>query len=181
MGTYGCFRERGQTDIEFFKKEFEWQKDDGSNLQVLKTHRKGNVVYVLYAVYHDGTTDKTVDVCVTSWGDDEFYYKPMNEDMGPYYYECPLDWLNKLSPPATDTAREWRLKVRQTAAQKKDPPPFDTTIRFTEPLRFNDGFEGDEFVTERWKKKAKRYRSVVNGRLYQITQITKRDWEVVDN
>lgn len=38
------------------------------------------------------------------WG-----YKPMSESMGPFYYNCPLEFLNKTS----ETCKEWREEVKR--------------------------------------------------------------------
>lgn len=44
------------------------------------------------------------------WG-----YKDMDESMHPYYYSCPLSYLEKV-PVANE---EWRKKVRERHAQRK--------------------------------------------------------------
>ena len=52
------------------------------------------------------------------WG-----YKDMSESMGPYYYDCPITYLDKASP-AKGCAIEWRAKVRSYhEAKKKRPKP----------------------------------------------------------
>jgi len=40
------------------------------------------------------------------WG-----YKPMDETMGPFYYNCPKTYLRDASPPVNQTAANWRAKV----------------------------------------------------------------------
>lgn len=47
------------------------------------------------------------------WG-----YKGLSEDMGPYHYDCPLALLDKASEPINESAREWRIKVREFHAKK---------------------------------------------------------------
>jgi hypothetical protein len=48
-------------------------------------------------------------------GSGEAGYKPMDEAMGPYYYSCPLAYLDMVP----ETNREWREKVRAYHAEKE--------------------------------------------------------------
>jgi len=41
------------------------------------------------------------------WG-----YKPISEDMGPCYYDCPKHWLDMIPDPKTGYSTSWREKVR---------------------------------------------------------------------
>jgi hypothetical protein len=52
------------------------------------------------------------------WG-----YKPMDESMGPYYYGCPVSYLDQADEPVNETAVEWREKVRQLAAERARKKP----------------------------------------------------------
>lgn len=45
------------------------------------------------------------------WG-----WKGISEEMGPYYYDCPLSFLDDATP---GNAAEWRQKVREYHAAKK--------------------------------------------------------------
>ncbi len=47
--------------------------------------------------------------------DGEWGYKPMDESMHPYYYSCPLSYL-ELAP---ERSREWREGVRAHHAQQR--------------------------------------------------------------
>jgi hypothetical protein len=46
-------------------------------------------------------------------------YKDMSEDMHPYYYDCPVTWLDDLTDPINDGSREWREQVRTYHAREK--------------------------------------------------------------
>lgn len=52
-----------------------------------------------------------------SWG-----YKEMDESVGPYYYDCPLSYLDLASEPVNDSARIWREKVRAHHSSKAKIP-----------------------------------------------------------
>ena len=48
------------------------------------------------------------------WG-----YKDLDESVGPNYYSCPLSYLEGLSEPRNDYAKEWREDVRKYHADRK--------------------------------------------------------------
>ena len=50
---------------------------------------------------------------------DGYGYKDMDETMHPYYYDCPVTWLDDLTEPENDGSREWRAKVREWHAHEK--------------------------------------------------------------
>lgn len=66
----------------------------------------------------DGTKFITLDLIAKErgggWGN-----KSINEDWGPYHYDCPATLLDKADPPATANAEAWRAKVREFAEQQK--------------------------------------------------------------
>jgi len=47
---------------------------------------------------------------------DRFGYKDMTETMGPYYWDCPVEILDLLTPAENAFAVEWRRKCRERAA-----------------------------------------------------------------
>ena len=82
------------------------------------THRVvGNHVWQLVQ-RPDGTKYITLDLIAKErgggWG-----YKSIDEDWGPYFFDCPLPLLDKADPPATPNAEAWRVKVREFAEQQK--------------------------------------------------------------
>ena len=50
--------------------------------------------------------------------DGMIWYKPMGEDMGPYFYGCPGGILDLLTEAQSDNARNWRAKCREVLAKK---------------------------------------------------------------
>jgi hypothetical protein len=82
------------------------------------THRVvGNHIWQLVQ-RPDGTKFITLDLIAKerggAWG-----YKNMDEDSGPYYFDCPLTLLDKADPPATPNATAWRAKVWEYADRLK--------------------------------------------------------------
>lgn len=66
----------------------------------------------------DGKTTIGLDLLAgggrgAGWG-----YKAMGEECGPFYYDCPLGYLNQVSDTDNTRATEWRLKVREHHAKK---------------------------------------------------------------
>ena len=66
----------------------------------------------------DGTKFITLDLIAKErgggWG-----YKGMDENWGPYHYDCPTTLLDKADPPATANAEAWRAKVWEYADRQK--------------------------------------------------------------
>jgi hypothetical protein len=184
MGTYGCRREKGTKDIEFFQKEMGWEKEDGSYCRILDNGRKGNVVYLKVETNTPkNQTERFILVCVTHWYRNEYFnfaYKPMEEDMGPMYWDCPLRLFDDLTEPKTDTAKEWRERVRACHTKKSPIPKFGQVIKFEHPIRFTDGFEGDTFRVVRYGVKAKVYIGE-NDKRYRISGVRERKFEVLEH
>lgn len=65
-------------------------------------HPKGHtfaLVVIIFDVMEDGRR--------------EVYYKDMDESMEPFYYNCPAEIINMLSPTDNEHAKTWRLKCLQ--------------------------------------------------------------------
>ncbi len=66
----------------------------------------------------DGTKYIALDLIAKErgggWG-----YKSLDEDWGPYHYDCPITLLDKADPPATPNAEAWRAKVYEHADRVK--------------------------------------------------------------
>lgn len=64
-------------------------------------------------------------------GTKTFYYKPITEDMGPCYYDCPKNILDILSPTENKTALEWRDKCyKKISKPSLGKLPIGTKIKF---------------------------------------------------
>lgn len=89
-----------------------------SNGYIPVSHRVvGNHVWQLVQ-RPDGTKFIALDLIAKErnggWG-----YKGMDEDSGPYYFDCPLTLLDKADPPSTANATTWRAKVVEYADRLK--------------------------------------------------------------
>lgn len=89
---------------------------DGSIWQCLRHTTRGNVLWTVWEVAKtDGSVERFIGCDLlknSSWG---WGYKDQCESMHPYYYTCPLIYLD-LVPVACE---DWREKVRQYHAKQK--------------------------------------------------------------
>ena len=77
-----------------------------------KTIRKctsGNVLWTVHESTTQGETTTWIGCYLLQRSADGWGYKPMSESMGPYYWSCPLAYLD-LAPEA---CAEWREGVRK--------------------------------------------------------------------
>ena len=83
----------------------------------LKCVRKAVHGNELWTIWHNTETNcKYIVLFLLARRDSNWGYKDMTESMGPFYYQCPLSFLDEV-PVANE---EWREKVQAFHAQKKD-------------------------------------------------------------
>lgn len=94
-----------------------------------KTHRKcfkGNTMYALHEtgpVGTDGRSRKWIGIYLLQKHGDSWGYKDMSEDMHPYYYDCPVSYLDEADETDNVHANEWRRIVREKAAELASKKP----------------------------------------------------------
>ncbi len=101
----------------------EWTRPDGVlvRCEALKHCYRGNRFSgVLYIVWEqtffepDGiTTDRVIEVDLLRYDGTTWGYKDMDESMHPFYYSCPLSYLDMVP----ERCPEWRAGVRAHAAK----------------------------------------------------------------
>ena len=104
MGSWsipGGPKEAGQVN-DFFKKDLTY-----GNQRVIDGHTSGKE---WYGIIDDGKR-RFAAVILFWWSGGEFWIKPMSENEGPFYYNCPVRFLELLTPPINDMSAEWRNKV----------------------------------------------------------------------
>lgn len=120
-------------------------------------------------------------VFLTTAGRGEWGYKDMDESSGPVESEAPAKLLDLLSPTTAKYALAWRKRCRNNAARNNRRLKPGDVIRFTAPLRFADGSEGQTFRVRKERfAGAKRamtfFTCVETGKDCQIGRIMSRDW-----
>jgi len=97
--------------------------------RVYRTHRKclrGNTMYALHETGKPGETKKWIGVYLLQRGTSDnpgWGYKPMDETMEPYYYACPVSYLDEADEPVSEGAKRWREAVREKAAARAAKKP----------------------------------------------------------
>lgn len=119
-----------------------WENDsdeDGKTVHVsgrcLARSARGNVLWTVWETTRTDKTDGAV-IEVDRWigcdllkrePDYGWGYKDMEESMHPYYYTCPL-WYLDLAPKVT--CEEWRRKVREYQEAKRRKVAIGDTLVF---------------------------------------------------
>lgn len=175
MGTYYTTDTQDLTAYEFLKREL-----DRPGHKIIDHSVHGRTAYL---ACQTSSGEVYGLVCMLHKNSDGWGYNPVEESMGPYEVECPLRILDKLSPTDSEYALRWRNDCREHASlkRKRSSMGVGSVIRFPSPLRFSDGSTCQEFKVELAMtrgKRSKAYRGE-NGRLYKITNIHKKDFEVV--
>jgi hypothetical protein len=111
----GWTTEHASRDEVVKRESGPWQAVEGATVTAVKHSRSGNEDWFLYQVEKDGKVDhKFISVMV--WEDGA--HKEIDEACGPYYYGCPVEWLDEVPAPKGDSAATWRAEVRRRATPK---------------------------------------------------------------
>ena len=110
------------------------------------------------------------------WG-----YKDMDETAGPVECEAPAKLLDMLSPTTHEYALDWRKRCRSHAARTGRRLKPGDVIRFTEPLRFSDGSEGQTFRVKKERfaganRATTFFTCIETGADCRISRVMSRDW-----
>ncbi|NHM25946.1 hypothetical protein G7K71_02755 [Desulfofundulus sp. TPOSR] len=148
MGWTFTQKYHGESIKEFFKKEFDYRRDDGRYGRVIDCAVVNlSTAYIAYEM-GDGTGKREVTaiVCLLRFVPNapdgcNFGYKDMTENMHPYYYDCPERILKLLTPTDNESALRWREKCWENIRTRKARPRLvkGAVIEFTEPITFRSG------------------------------------------
>lgn len=164
----------------------EWERC--GNFRVLDYSKKGNTVYM--AVESFAKKDVFATVTLISFHDGEFYWKDMDESMGPCQYDCPQRILKKLTPTEYEYALDWRRHCWDLHEKNKSSArkyQHGDVLRFPREISFTNGVQGTEFILIKEGRKTSfalylgetNLTSVYPG--YRITKWRNREPEVVKN
>lgn len=128
------------------------------NQKILKSQMVGSTYFA--AVQDESTKETWAAIILTQMQNGEFFYKDMDETVGPYNYNCPKAILKLLSPTENKLANEWREKCyeyHKQQAEKKNAFSYrkaakGTKILWKTPVDLENGKnKGDEIMLEkRW-------------------------------
>ncbi|MFA6804309.1 MAG: hypothetical protein WCR24_07475 [Candidatus Methanomethylophilaceae archaeon] len=151
MGTTGIYvgRKLDTSDKKAILREnlSEWDSPESSG-KVLKDTIKGSVYYAVTEILDKGTGKVTRLAVVSPTGMDggEFFFKSMDETVGPCYYDIPLSYLDMLTEPMNKYSEEWRKDVVRRSEEKKRP--FSDRIFVIDGKDYN-GFDFSEKMAKR--------------------------------
>lgn len=109
------------------------QADDktGAFYKVLKSRSVGSCLFsVVEYINESGDIVRTVRIDLIKKIGADYGYKTMDESVGPYYYNCPLNFLDNLTAPI-GYASEWREKVRAYHAERKSRPLYRPGLKLS--------------------------------------------------
>jgi hypothetical protein len=99
----------------------ERRDDNGRIFRTLRHCCRGNVLFTLQEnITPEGVSTKWIGVSLMQRSAEGWGYKPMDESMHPYYYNCPLSYLDEASEPVNESSANWRAQVRFHAAAKAE-------------------------------------------------------------
>lgn len=111
MGTTHIHGATRKDVVAILLKDF--TTSDGDKVTNLKHCTKGNVLWTVKEIAHaDGTAERVIGCDLLSKSKYGWGYKPMDETMGPYYFTCPLAYLELAGPTTSPYAKAWRERVK---------------------------------------------------------------------
>ena len=132
--TYYCATEFKNGKID---RLAECRKEFGKNhdwATIIKDAMVGTTYYA--AMKLTKTNEVFALIVLTAVDKTDFGYKDMDETMQPFYYDCPANILDLLSPTKNELALEWRKNCRRNIANKKELSNAKK-IRITLPANYN--------------------------------------------
>lgn len=124
MGWTFQHRDKGTTNLEWFRNEFrlDGQEGRGELLDLASTRGYQNPCY---GALRTPSGEVIGIVILTQWVPNDYYnfgYKEMDETMGPYEVDCPKRIFDQLTGEPEGYAAEWRARVAARLAAKATRP-----------------------------------------------------------
>lgn len=95
-----------------------WSRVSGNASYLCERHVvRGNIIWSIWNKVEPGKPDYRFIQCtlLTKAPDEQWDVRSWDETAGPFYYTCPISFLNDVPEPDSIFAREWRQKVRGIA------------------------------------------------------------------
>ncbi len=83
----------------------------------------------IWSLYETQVGERFINLDLCRKTDGEWGYKDMDESMGPFCYDCPLDLIRKAGPTKHHTAQTWRDAVESFHARSTRKLTVGTKIR----------------------------------------------------
>lgn len=116
VNVMGWYFTTGATQQDIIRERIaSWESEEtGAKSVTLKHCLVGNVLWTVREIANErqGFSQRYIGCDLLQASREGWGYKPMEEDMGPCYYTCPLAYLDLAGPTSSKWAQEWRGKVR---------------------------------------------------------------------
>jgi hypothetical protein len=134
MGTYYGWHSK-EALVEYLKTDF------SDHVKAIRHSLRGNHFWTL--VENKNTGERIIRLDVITCYKGEWGYKPLDETMGPFYYDCPIGMIEQTTPTDNKYANKWRQRVIDCHAKKRER----TKIKYKEGQTWN--LYGKEYVLTR--------------------------------
>jgi hypothetical protein len=99
--------------------------------------------------------------------------------MGPSEAECPERILARLGDTDDPSALNWRRRCIDNLARASRPLEHGMRIRLPSPVKFTDGYEGDEFIVHRRGRKIELAKPGCSYPGYRLSGLRQMAWIIV--
>ncbi|KAK0332006.1 hypothetical protein LTR94_026642 [Friedmanniomyces endolithicus] len=179
-----------QTPKAYLEAQFTYDRRDadgkGKGLRVIASSCLRNKVWYAAAVPSTDGIDEPAFaiVCLVTWNPRAkdgyvFAYKDMTEHAGPCEAECPERILSLLGDTDDPGALDWRRRCLERLATPVRPLEHGMHIRLPNPVRFTDGYEGDEFIVHKRGRKIALAKPGSGYPSYRIGGLRDLPWTLV--
>ena len=164
---------------------YTWE-DNTTKCSVKKSKMVGSEYYaaIEYQNIKKGIKKIIGIVALTRMSDGYLMVKTMEETVGPYYYNCPVDILDLLTPTENEYALKWRRECRKNATKPKISVLEEgSIIAFTVPCDTKYNHKGDVVRLEKRSRnnnKRKSYKWIqLDHFCYWPTKMIPREFTVI--
>jgi len=120
----GSYFTNGATRADVIAELTEEKISEDRIFRTLRKCFRGNTMYALHESGKPGEVSKWICVYLLIRGGEYHWgYKPIEESMGPYYFDCPVSYLDEADATTSQSAIEWRAEVRRLAAIRSSIKP----------------------------------------------------------
>ena len=131
MGTTGIQQTMAEAKATILR-EFSFKNDKCESIVLKNRSGKGGLWIFRKIISNENGEYFTVDFIKMEHEKSWTYYKEMNFEIHPYFYDCPITWLDQLTPHS-ESGKEWIEKVRkvQSIVLKRDLKVLFDNVEFT--------------------------------------------------
>jgi hypothetical protein len=157
-----------------------WTREDGTGTQAIRHCARGNTLYVVHETTAADETYRFIGVYLLLKDREGWGYKPMDEAMGPYQFNCPVSYIElaEEKPKAGGlgkTSDEWRRRVRFDANLRARKFVVGQTVGSVRPLSYG-GRNVERFVVISIPKGGRNLLCEdADGRVYGLLRLAKTD------